>query len=253
MIPDIDAGFKETCLNIFGRDIGDLEHYEKWLSSRVPLPIPAKSFLSGKEVWVPPPRMFIGTDFNKKRVIDHCEVNRLSTSFRSEDLDNLNLTKIKKIIDPVLYYMGNLRFGNTWNMEKCSGAGPGSNVYYSEEAYQGVNNLAYCNCVLASEYLYGCDNVPESSFCIKSYNSTKIKNCFEVDGCKNCVNSMFCHNCEDSTDCLFCFNVKGMQYCIGNTPLAKSDFFRIKNILISYITTSLLEKKSLAIDIFNLK
>jgi len=251
MMEKLNTGFRETCRTMFGADIGDLEEYENWLKKHVPLPQPETSAISGKEIWIPPPKIFLRTKYDKKRIVSFDEIDQIKTNFKKEDLDGINLEKIKKIIEPVAYYVGNYRYGNAYNVEKSSGAGPGENIYYSEEAYLGVKNIAYCNYVLCSEYMFGCENVPESSFCINCYHSNSIKNCFEMEGCKNCSSCMFCHNCEDLQDCIFCFNAKGMRHAVGNIEVGAEEYQRIKKILVNHIINNLKANKKLDVDIFN--
>lgn len=253
MIPELNIAFKEICSLLLNQDIGDMLEYEEWLKPHVPLPYPAKSTISGKEVWLPPPKSFLNKQFDGSRVVSYDEREESGkTSFSPKDLENISLSNMFNIISPIAKYVGDYRLGNCIRIEKSSGGGPGENIYYSEDAYLKVRNIAYCNYVLASEYMFGCYNTPNSSFCINCYGSNKLTRCFELEGCTSCRDCFFCHNSEGLKDCIFCFNAKNLSYAVGNVSVGKEEYTRIKKMLQEYLAKNLKNKKKLDFDIYNL-
>lgn len=250
---ELDKAFKETCTSMLGSELCDLLDLESWLTQRVPVPFPVKSALSNKETWTAPKNMYMNIGFEEKRTISYSEIDKLKTNFTVDDLSEVNSIKdMKKILDPVLYYFGDFRYGTYKNLEKTSTGGKAENVYCCEEAYFGVKNVAYCNWIIGSEYLFAAHNAPYCSFGIQIYNSTKIKNCFEMDGCTSCRDCFFCHNSEGLNNCIFCFNAKNLKYAVGNTEVGKEKYQEIKKILTDYIVGKLKKEKSLGINIHNI-
>lgn len=254
MIKEIEQGFRDTCRLVLGSEAGGLEELAQWLGMRVPLPYPAKSAVSGKEVWVVPPDIYLKKYFKKSRIVSHEEMEKINkTKFRKKDLEGADLAvMLSKIISPVAYYIGNFRYGKWSNMEKVSGGGEGENAYYSDNAYFAVKNVAYSNYVLYSRHMFGCHNSPYCEFCIHTYNCTKVTNAFEADGCTNCHDIYFCHNCEGLSDCILCFNAKNLKYAVANIEVGKEEYERVKKMLLSDVVAGLKRKKAFPVDIYNL-
>ncbi|SRR3989339_354378 len=253
MLKEVDDAYRETCRILFGMETGSLKEIEEWMKTGVPLPSPVKSAITGKEVWITPPPILMNQGFDKSRIVSFDESDKITTPFNSNELNDIELKKMKKILKPVAYYIGNFRYGNYRNVENSSGGGAGQNIYYCDDAFHGIKNVAYCSSVIQCQYTFGSFHSPYSSFCIHIYHSAKLTRCFEMDGCTDCMDSMFCHNSEGLRDCLFCFNAKNLQYAVGNVVVGKAEYERIKKILVEYIVNELKEKKKLGIGIYNLK
>lgn len=251
---EIETAFNEITKLLFGNRLTDIDSYAKWLGKHIPLPIPARSVISGKEVWIPPSFIYLKIPFNKSKIISLEEMGQKTSSpFTTSDICNA-ATKdlVAKFIKPVAYYVGNFRYQDHENFERVSGGGGGRNVYFSEDTYLGVKNLAFCNYVLNSENVFGSHNLTASNFCIHTYNSTALSRCFEVDACSNSSDLLFCHNSENLQDCMFCFNAKNLKYAIGNTPLAPDQYRHVKSEILTAVSRELLQTKNLKYDIFNI-
>ncbi|MGV8176388.1 MAG: hypothetical protein ACP5NX_01145 [Candidatus Bilamarchaeaceae archaeon] len=253
MNAEIEKEFKNTCRILLGTELpGMLDEYGEWLGRHVPLPYPAKSMLSGNEVWLPPPLNYAGKKFNLSKVVSMDEMGKLPKSpFRPDELMGADLGgMIAKFVKPVSVCCGNFRYQTHMNVEKCSGAGGGMNLYYSEDAYLDIKNIAYCNYVLCSSNLFGCHAVPQSSFCIHAYNSVNLSRCFEVDGCSRSSGLMFCHNCENIQDGLFCFNAKNLRNAVGNQEVGRERYIEIKKMVLAKALEELSAMKALGLDIY---
>lgn len=253
MLEELEKEFTFTTKLLLDQGLEGIDDYGKWLGRHVPLPYPKKSKVSGKEVWINPPLSFRKKIFTTSRIISMDEMDKANvSSFYPKDFENANLqTIVNKLIKPVLYFCGNFRFKEYANVEKCSGAGDGRNLYYGEDLYLKIKNVGYSNYTLYSENMFGCHSVPHSKYCIKAYNSVNLTRCFEVDGCLNSSDSYFCHNSESLSNCLFCFNAKSLRYAVGNVEIGPEKFVRVKKILLDYVAGELKSKKNCGLDIYN--
>lgn len=251
---EIEKAFSETTRLLFGSELTGIDDYGSWLGKHVPLPSPAKSALSGNEVWIPPPFIYLNKEFNKSRIIAMGEMEKTTTSpLTPEEVTNASLEEmITKIIRPVAFYVGDFRYQAHENVEKVSGGGGGRNIYYSEDIYLNVKNIAFSNYTLFSENAFGTHSLTYSQFCIHAYNSTKLSRCFEVEGCSNSQGLMFSHNCENVQDSMFCFNAKNLKYAIGNVQLPPDKYREIRNIILADVVRQLKQNKDLKYSIFNI-
>jgi len=260
MMPELEKEFKITCKIILGEELpGGMDAYWTWLGKFIPLPIQAKSALSGKEVWAHPGQNYLKKVLDLRRTISMDEMEKANlTTLVPEDIIQLSIRElIECAVKPIVFYCGNFRYGEFRNIEKCSGAGGGpgtggSNIYYCEDVYFGAKNCAYSNFTSYSENMFGCNAVPFSKFCIHAYNSSNLTRCFEVDGCTNSSDLFFCHNCEGMSNGILCFNVKSLRYAVGNVEVGPEKFMKIKKMLIERILKDLKTKHTFDIDIYNI-
>jgi hypothetical protein len=254
MNDEIERAFLATSRMILGTSLEGLEKHSKWLGRRVPLPEKTGSAISGKDVWIPTSPMYLGKRFDNARSVSLDEMDKLPNAALSyDDIRNSPVKDmINKHTEPVNYYCGNFRHWTWENVEKCSGAGDGRNMFYGDDTYRKVKNTAYTWYVLFSESIFGAFGLKDCSFCIHAYNSNRLSRCFEVDGSSNCSGLLFGHNCENVHDSIFCFNAKNLRYAVGNTVVGPVEFKRIKSILTDEITGSLRAEKHYDNDIFNI-
>jgi hypothetical protein len=175
-----------------------------------------------------------------------------SSPFKPADFAAATVADLsERLIKPISYLCGDFRFRTYEQVDKCSGAGDGRNLYYGEDLYLQIKNVAYSNYTLYSENMFGCHSAPRSKFCIKAHNSVNLTRCFEVDGCINSSDSYFCHNSESLSHCLFCFNAKSLRYAVGNVEVGPEKFAKAKKLLLDYVVGELKAKKDCALDIYN--
>lgn len=251
----IDKAFNETASILLGRQLGNVDDYSEWLGGHVPLPFPAASAVSKKEIWMAPPINFLDKRFDTSRIIGMDEMERVNVSpFGAEELEGVgNLQQLlEKFVSPIAYYCGNFRYGAWQDLEKCSGGGAGRAVYYSDDVFQGVKNVAFSHCVINSSNIFGSHNVVKSSFGINIYNSNAIARGFEVDGCLSSSDIYFCHNSENLRDCLFCFNAKNLKHAIGNVEVGREEYARVKKLVLSEIGARLEKDRNLKLDIYSI-
>lgn len=259
MSTELEKEFRQTCAIIFGGELlCEMDEYGAWLGQFVPLPIQAKSALSGKEVWAHPGQNYLKKVLDLRRTISMDEMEKVNlTTLLPEDIIQLSIRDlIDRAVKPIAFYCGNFRYGEFRNIEKCSGAGGGpgtggSNIYYCEDVYFGAKNCAHSNFTSYSENMFGCNAAPFSKFCIHAYNSSNLTRCFEVDGCTNSSDLFFCHNCEAMSNGILCFNAKNLRYAVGNVEVGPEKFMRIKRMLLDHILSNLKQNKSFDSNIYN--
>jgi hypothetical protein len=251
---ELEKAFSETTKLLLGTELQGIDGYGPWLGKRVPIPYKVDSALSGKEVWVPPPLNYLGKRFNPSRIISMDEMDNSNTSsFSPDDLKDATVQELlEKFIKPVAFYCGNYRYSTYENIEKSSGAGAGRNLYYAEDVYMDVKNVAYSNYALYCKNMFGCHSITQSTFCMHAYNSISVNRCVEIDACSNSSDLLFCHNCENVHDSIFCFNAKNLRKAIGNVQYPVEEYKRIKSSLLEQISEELEKTKSLKWDIYDI-
>lgn len=251
---ELSGAFSQTTKILFGSALSDLYSCSDWLSQHVPLPYVVKSKLSGKEVWLPPSRDFLGQKFNAQKIVSMEEgpIDKPNTC-TYEELQKAGLDDVRgKICTPISIYLGNFRYKTYQNTSKTSGAGDCINVYMGEDVYHGARNVAFCKSMLYSENVFGCREGTKCQYCIHCYGSHDMTRCFECDSCTKCSDSYFCHNCENLENCLLCFNSKGLHYAVANVEVGKEKYMQIKKLVLQEIAEELEKTKKLGRSIFNI-
>lgn len=251
---ELSQAFSQTTKILLGSALLDIYQYSGWLSMHVPLPYAAKSKLSGKEVWLPPSRDFLGQKFNTQSIVSMEEGPIDIPNTRTyEELQNSGLGDVRgKFCTPIAVYLGNFRYKTYQNTDKTSGAGDCMNVYMSEDVYHGARNVAFCKSMLYSENVFGCREGTKCQYCINCYGSHEMTRCFECDSCTKCSDSYFCHNCENLENGLFCFNSKGLRYAVANIEVGREKYMQIKKLVLEQISARLQKDKKLEWSIFNI-
>ncbi|VVC04185.1 Uncharacterised protein [Candidatus Bilamarchaeum dharawalense] len=252
--PELEKEFSNTTRILLGESLSGIDDYGSWLGKHIPLPHPAKSAVSDKIVWNFPTLNFMGRKISTKRSISMEEMGMVNqTKFTFDDIKSSDLKDMMtRIVTPIAYAIGNYRWRTYTNVDKCGGAGDGMFLYYGDDLYGGIKNVAYSNYTMYSQNMFGCHNTPYSQFCIHTYNSVKVTRAFEVDGCYHSSDILFCHNSEGLTDCMFCFNVKNKRYAIGNIEVGREQYMRVKKILLQTITSQLMKTRALDFDIYSI-
>ena len=253
-IQEVEKAFSDTTRLLLGEALSGLDEYGALLGKHVPLPSCAKSAISGEDVWVPHPLVYLGKEFAKTKVIDMKEMDKIRESpFSVDDIAGAGIRELReKFVKPLAFHCGNFRYWEYENVEKCSGAGDGRNLYYCEDSYVQIKNVAFSNYPLYCQNVFGCHGIQKSSFTIHAYNSINVTRCLEVDGCSNSSDLLFCHNCEGVQSGLFCFNAKNLRYSIGNVPVGPEKFREVRAMVLREMLDELKKKKICRFDIYNI-
>jgi len=246
MIKEVEDAFDKTTKIIFGRSLGKLSLYEKWLQQNTPGGRFVKSAHGNKTIFLPNLSIH---KFVKEGVADALEAfgenSEIRLDIADKDLFSLgrefakNATlvceftegKNQNVIDSIFYL-------NAQNMYKIA--------FCFHSRYCAYNIWSSFN-----EYTFGCYRNMNSSFDINCYFSTELVRCFEMDACRKCSDAMFCHNCENVHESMFCFNTKNKRYAIGNLEVGKDNYLKMKKKILDSFVAELEKTSGLELNIYN--
>jgi hypothetical protein len=244
----IEKGFAATCNILLKRQPGSMKELEKWLVGRtIGVHEAATPFGSFTHV---PGSMPVLKDFPKARLATAAESLELA-KLQMAEKDMTGLKGVLAALPDVAFFTPELCDGQNANLIAMPHA---YNVVNAYKGYDAVyaENIALSSMALNSKFVYGCHRVLESQFSIKCYNSQYLNRCLELDSCNRCTDSYFCHNSEALSECMFCFSMKGARHAIGNTPLQKEEYARLKSALVAQIADGIAKKKGLTLSIFGI-
>jgi hypothetical protein len=248
----IEQEFAKTCELLFGaRLVGKIDDYTAWLARRVRKSETHPSAARGKPVrrWdycnyflLPKERLL-----KQDEALAYGETEKISEAEAGE----LALASAGAVVGRLAFFSTEYEEGTNTNCVECPTPTQSANCYRTSPVVYS-KYCAYSFWPRSCERMYGCNAMFDSEFCIHCYHSVKLKRCFEMDSCSECTGSYFCHNCENVHDSMFCFNTKNKRYAIGNVEVGRERFLEAKRMLLAALGRELAEKKSLALDIYNL-
>jgi hypothetical protein len=245
---EIEKGFESATNILFGKKISNLHEYREWLEQDLPAGIQT---IEGK---IKDPVHMIQLDFFRlmeKNLVTIDEALELGkNSISEEQVNSLNLKNASSLLSKIKTTSCEVVYGKNIDSEKCVCYGPTSYCYQSALCWF-CKKVGYSYATRTSEYLFGCSNIVDSSFCIKCYNSAKLTRCFEVSDSKSCTDCYFSHNCENLENSMFCFNLKAKRYCISNVEVGKEKYLEIKSKIIDQIVEELMRTRKLRYSIYN--
>ena len=234
----LDRRWRNCCKVLFREDIGQLADYAKWLSQNNEPVVHRKSSVSGKDVAY---AISAYPDCAKWIGLDEIDLQRKFVPL------SINETKdVESIVDAIqdrLFYAGNIVLGNSGFVQKSSSIS--DSFYMHETGKLGDSKyLAYCTVGRLCEDSFGCNGIGESQFCVKAYETFRVKRCFEFWMGQNCSDCYYTHNLAGCTECMFSFNLKNKRHAIGNLGLEQGKYRQIKSALLSQIADGLKRRKS---------
>ncbi len=257
----IEKAFSNSSKIILKKELGDIDNYERFLRKHVMSEVfnenlRFESSFSHRIVYIPE---YFARFSNKElkfteRLYAEEERDIVSTKTLNEDkVRNLEINKehLAKILKNIGYACLEFNTGNNINIGESNIIGWAQNCYRGS-AYFYSRNCAYCFWPRESEYIFGSNNIFNSSFAINAYSSNNIQRAFEVDNVQNSSDVYFCHNVENIVEGMFNFNVKNMSYAIGNAKYEKDKYLKIKESLLEQIANELEAKKDLKWSIYNI-
>lgn len=247
MQKEIGKAFDSTCEVFFGKKIGNISNYEKWLKRYVRDPIERES--GGNTIYIP---NMLYYDAIKERLVDLGQALELGKKHISaEDARSLTLANAAQKLRPIDTITSDAIEGRNVSVEQVAAYGL-SHYCYSGTFFVQNKYCAYCFWPRQSEYVFGSVYLFSSKFCINCYYSSNLVRCFEVSDSNNCTDCYFCHNCENLDNCMFCFNVKSKRYAIANVEVGREAYIKIRKALIEDVTKKLEKEKWLETGIYNL-
>lgn len=248
----IEKAFSETTAVVLGKPLSSVDRYAAWMASKSSIRnANGKSCVSGHQLILPDYAWII--DYPQERLLEQKEADfageRLALS--EAEAESLSLENAPPRLSKIAY------FCPQWLVGKLKNNIDSPLNIDSTDCCGGILYLltkfsAFCFSPRSCEYVFGCREPRESSFCINSHYSTRCTRCFEIDSCNSCSGCYFCHNCENVHDSMFCFNTKNKRYAIGNVEVGREKFLEAKKILLDWAVKKLESKGALALDIYNL-
>ena len=245
----VQKAFDSACGIVLGAQQGDLTRFKVWLA-RHNIPIRKVQSALGSGC------IQAGSYENLKALPDSRYVNidemRLLASLlklAEKEASALTLTNAGETLGRILCITPQFHDGTIMNAYECPIVTWSSDC----EAVHGcifMKKSAYSTWGRDSEHLFGSAFVFDSGFCIKCYNSFKIRNCFEVDSARSSTGCYYCHNIENCHDAIFCSNAKNLRYAVCNKEVGKEEFSRVKAMLLAKVAGELKEKGECTADIY---
>lgn len=236
---ELNKRWKQTCGLLFGGEVGELADYREWLSERADPVFTSKSSLSGKDVsyangdycggarWV----SFDEIDFGRK--FAQLSINE------TKDIDSLIAA-----VQERAYYAGNVILGNSKFIEKSANVSDSFYVYESSRVGDS-KYIAYSSMARLCECVFGTAAPGESEYMIRCNDTYKSKRCFELWMSTGCADCHYIFALTDCSNCMFCFSLSGTKYAIGNLPLGKEKYLKIRQGLLEQMREELQRKKRL--------
>lgn len=249
--PKVEEGFRSTCRIVLGKEHQNIRKYGAGMLKRA-LPIKKVRGAFGNpsyKVGLPvmrdiPADRLVSLEESKK-----CAQMKISIKENEQPSLNELLLRVGKIA----YFAVEFLDGQNINCADTPDIFTGSNIYKCWDSTNSKNS-AYTSAAIESEHIFGGYlRMLHSAFCINCFDSTKLRNSFEVDSTYSSSNAYFCHNCENVQNAILCFNAKSLNYAVLNTPVSKEEFERVKKMLLSYVNKELAEKGECSRNIFHLK
>lgn len=250
-ITPIERSFSSTLKIVCGRGDGAMAPYEPWLSKHT-LNLRTVTSPFGSKVFLPDG---LGLSAYAALLPEGLTVSQGEAahlgSLQLAEREINDLKSIRQGLARIAFFAADASSGTNRNAIESPTVDNVSNVYKAYAAtaseYIGMSSLA-----LKSNHVFGCHRIIDSGFCINCYNSLGLNRCFEMDTCTRCSDSYFCHNCEGIQNAMFCFNIKAKRYAIGNLELLQDKYRNIRESIIEQLSSELVKKKDLGIDIYNI-
>lgn len=241
----LNRAWKSTCKVILGREIGELETFEEWLSGYRGEWREEKSCLSGKPVGLGITSYCNGARFLSFEEIDFGQKSEPLTINQMKDIES-----IAQALGERWSYAGNVVMGNSNFVESSSNI-IDSNFILASSVVSDSKYVSHSKFIRSCQYDFGAYGDGDSSHVIRDSDGFKNRRCFECHSCANLSDCYYCNRCQDCRECMFCFGAKSRSYCIGNLELPKDKYLLLKSRLLSQLSDEL-EKKKKAFSLFEL-
>ncbi len=249
MEKEIEEAFRQTTAVVLGKALEGIAPYEEWLLTNTRAGVMRKSVMSEKTFLLAP---FIRFMLTKDSIIEEYEaLEEGKKELGDKEVRELTLDTAAELLRPLAHYSTEQRSGKNVALDKCTLSANCSHCY--KVVYLGEDKLCACSTwPRESEHCFGGDVTFSSHFCLKCYNSSGLKRCFEVSDSYSSSDCYFCHNVENCAECMFCFNVKSKRYAIGNVEYPKEEYLKIKKRVLAQMVERLEKDKKLEWSIYNL-
>ncbi|MFH1285311.1 MAG: hypothetical protein ABIH99_01890 [Candidatus Micrarchaeota archaeon] len=236
--PELNRAWKGTCKAILGEEIGDLQDYEGYLLKYVEPVSTRFSALSKKPVAVSSLEMHKDAKFISNEEAQEY-AKKMSAPFSINSLKDLD--SILEAVGERAYYAGSIVLGNSHEVYKSDNC---SNSHFVLESHHIHDSkyIAYCSVGRYGEYMFGCNFIGPSKFCIRSVEMWATR-AMEIVGCTYVSDSLFCAHLRNCSNCMFSFNLQNKKFAIGNLELSQEKYAKLSSKLIADLRETLKRKK----------
>lgn len=247
----IEKGFSQTTQVVLGKPLAGIDNYERWLLRHTRSIEECNSCASGRKIFLAKYSGLLQYPRDKLLSLEEARIAGEGLKFNEQEALGAEMESIGGVLGKIALFCPERDVGTNSNI-----VGSGLAIW-SNDCYKVPNCVFSKHCAFSywprnSEYLFGCNVVLESAFCINCYNSQKLMRCFELESCRDCADSYYLHNCENVRDSMFCFNAKNLQYAIGNAVVGRERYLAAKKMLLERVHAQLAAKKEVSLDIYNL-
>ncbi|MFA5105767.1 MAG: hypothetical protein WC506_02285 [Candidatus Micrarchaeia archaeon] len=235
----LDRQWKSTCRLVFGGEVGTLADYQKWLSQRADPIYYFDSAITGKQV------AFASNNYAKGSKRISLEEVDFGKKFEPVPINDMkDVESLFQAVSDRAYYAGNVILGNSKFIEKSTNISDSFYVYGSSRMGDS-KYIAHSSMGRLCEYVFGSAAPGESSYLVRCNDTYHVKRAFELWMTANSSDCHYVFALNNCAECMFCFNLRGVRHAIGNTPLPKDKYLKIKAMLLEQMRDELKAKKSL--------
>ncbi|MFA6489351.1 MAG: hypothetical protein WCT52_01610 [Candidatus Micrarchaeia archaeon] len=253
-IAPVQKGFDSACRLVFGKEMGEIGKYEKFLFKHVPKNVVVPSPLSGSASVVCGYRRHVLNKFEIARRLptedEIRSVGKLAGMVKT-DVGGMELSALAEQFHPIAYTNLDKVAGKCTNFRNCAV------IIESQDCLEGSafdysKKCGYNFWASNAESVFGSCAAWFSTFVLKNFYSKNMTRSLECDGCESCTDLYYSHNCENVRDSMFCFNAKNLTNAVGNAPLPAEQYRKMKGAIVAQLADELEKKKDLKWDIFNI-
>ena len=111
------------------------------------------------------------------------------------------------------------------------------NVYRCSDCSES-KNIIYCDACHRSEYALASQRSVTCTFCIRTDDSKDCSNSYNVLYSNKVSDSFFIQDCFNLYECMFCSHIANKRFCIANMQFEEEEYYEIKNAIIEWILNS---------------
>jgi len=246
----IESAFAKATQLVFGKPLGKIGNYSKWLVSHTIKMDVGNSIISKRQMLLADYASYLSYPRNHLVTLAEAEELGKKLKLSEKEAEGLKFSEISKGLSKIACLSPEYFMGQNVNVSECS------TQYESMNAYRAPGtsfskNTAYSFWPRNADHVFGSSMAFECFHCINCYYSENLNRCFECDSCKSCSDSYYLHNCENVRSSMFCFNAKNLTHAIGNVEVGKEDFEKAKKILLEWMCAQLERKKEIQLGIFD--
>ena len=231
----LDHEWKKTCKILLGDEVGDLNSFHDYLSSKCAfLPVDKQG------LWVVP-------EYERGR--NFIPYDKVGIAPKFEPLSINEVKDIDSIVNAIqerVVYVGNVTQGRCANVYASTNVVDSFNVYMSRDI-QSSKNVAYSAFISSCENAFGISSTSITNFAIGSSfmggdPNNRIFESVVVAGSSDIYFSATIMYCSDV---MFSFGLRNKRYVIGNNQLSREKYAQIKNHLIEQIRHEFEDKRGI--------